>query len=240
MTRLIIAVILAALGSAPAMAAKTLSLTTPAADPLSNEKSDGFIDQVVAEALNRMGYKLSVSHLPAERALINANTGIDDGDLNRIGGLSKVYPNLIQAKEATFTMQFVAFSKKANISTRNWETLRPYTIGLVTGWKILESNIPPGTQVVKVRNPDQLFYLLQKDRIDIALFGKWQGLEHLKKNHINDIHLLSPPLAEKDMFVYFHRKHESLVPVFDAALQKMKRDGSWQNIFNKTLEPLAR
>lgn len=226
--------------STSAMAAKTLSLATPAADPLSNENSDGFIDQVVAEALNRMGYKLSVSHLPAERALINANSGIDDGDLNRIGGLSKVYPNLIQTQEPTFTMQFVAFSKNVNISTRNWETLRPFTIGLITGWKILERNIPPGTQVVKVRNPEQLFYLLQNDRVDIALFGKWQGLEYMRKNHIRGIRVLSPPLAEKDMFVYFHKKHKDLVSNFDATLKKMKKDGSWQNIFSKTLEPLAR
>lgn len=240
MTRYIIALTLGLLISTQTLASKTLSLTTPASDPLSNERNDGFVDQVVSEALERMGYELVVSHLPAERALINANTGVDDGDLNRIGGLSNVYQNLIQAKEPTFTMHFVGFSKNMNIVPKNWQSLKPYTIGLITGWKILENNIPEGTLVIKVRDPNQLFYLLQKDRIDIALFGKWQGLEYLKQHNIKGVHVLDPPLAKKDMYVYFHKKHGKLVPVFDATLRKMKKDGSWQEIFNRTLEPLAR
>jgi len=223
----------------PALAGSALHITTPAQDPLSSKNGDGFLDQVVSNAFQRMGYRLHVQHLPAERALLNANNGIDDGALNRIGGLSGKYPNLIQTGEPTWTMEFVGFSKKKGITIKNWDSLRPYTVGLINGWKILEIHIPEGTTVVKVRNPQQLFYLLEKDRIDIALFGKWQGLHYLKQDHIKGITVLSPPLAQKEMFVYFNKKHKHLIPKYDAVLRKMKADGTWTKIFNTTLEPLA-
>ena len=218
--------------------ADTLVFTTPAAPPLSQENQRGFIDQVVGEALARMGYQLKVTHLPAERALINANNGVDDGDLNRIAGLSKVYPNLIQIPERTFDMEFAAFTKKGDITTTRWDDLKPYTVGIITGWKILERNIPAGTSTTKVKNPEQLFTLLENNRADIILYGKWQGLQYIQEHHLTEVKLLKPSLARMDMFVYFHKKHQALTDKFSNTLREMKVDGSYQKIYDQILTPL--
>ena len=204
------------------------------------QNQQGFIDLVVSEALARLGYQLKVSHLPAERALINANIGIDDGDLNRIGGLEKVYPNLIQVPERTFYMEFAAFSRKANFSTTDWNSLKPYTVGIITGWKVLERSIPPKVLLTKVKNAEQLFNLLENNRIDVILYGKWQGLHYIQEHRLTDIKLLQPSLAKMDMFVYFNKKHKELVDDFSNTLRKMKADGSYQRIYDRTLSPLSR
>ena len=41
---------------------------------------------------------------------------------------------------------------------------------------------------------------------------------------------LSPALKDVDMFLYLHRRHETLVPRLAQALREMKADGSYQRI----------
>jgi len=220
--------------------ASTLTFTTPHDEPISTVNADGFVDRIVTEAISRTGNRLRIVHLPAERALINANRGIDDGALHRVAGLSEKYPNLIQANESTSLMEFVAFTSMPNIHIRNWESLKKYTVAIITGWKILEEHIPRETELTKVKNPQQLFSLLQNNRIDVVLYGRWQGLVYLKKNNISGIRVLEPALATQDMYVYFNKKHKKLVPSFDKALRAMKKDGSWDKIYRQTLLPLTR
>lgn len=223
------------LSSTTVACGETIVLSTPLGPPLSLKDQTGFIDQVVAEALRLNGHTLKVSHLPAERALINANNGIDDGDLHRVGGLSKKYPNLIQTPEKIFTMEFVAFSRKADFRTTDWNSLKPYSVGIVGGWKILEKNVPADVDLIKVKNPQQLFSLLKNDRVDIILFSKWQGQHYIKENNIEEVNELEPTLAKMDMFVYFHKKHKDLVPKFSNALRQMKANGDYQQLYRDTL-----
>jgi len=225
---------------APALGAETLTFTTPHDDPISTVNSDGFIDRVVTEAVRRTGNQLKIIHLPAERALINANRGIDDGALHRVAGLSKVYPNLVQASESTFTMSFVAFSNDPKVQIKDWSSLEKYSVGIITGWKILEKNIPPKTAVTKVRNPELLFSLLEHRRVNVILYGKWQGLYYLKTHNLSGVNLLSPPLAKENMYVYFNKKYQYLIPPFSKALREMKKDGSRRKIYRETLQPLIR
>lgn len=214
-------------------------LTTALGPSLSLTGQKGFVDQIVSEALSRNGVSLEVSHLPAERALINANDGVDDGDLNRIAGLTKFYPNLVQVPEKTFTMEFVAFSRNKEFTISDWSTLKPYSVGIITGWKILERNIPEKVVLTKVKNTEQLFSLLKSNRVDVILFGKWQGLDYIKKNNIKGMKLLTPALASRDMYVYFHKKNKYLVPLFTKSLRDMKKDGAYKSIYNATLLPLT-
>ena len=93
------------------LAKEVLVLNTAFTTPISNKAQTGFADIVINEALRRIGYGMQSVRLPAERALINANAGIDDGDLLRIGGLQKTYANLIQVPEKVIDLEFVVFSK---------------------------------------------------------------------------------------------------------------------------------
>ncbi len=218
--------------------ATELTLNTATTAPLSTPQLTGFLDQVVKEALARNGYTLKTTQLPAERALKNVNAGIEDGEMLRIKGMEKLYPNLIRVPEKVIDVEFVAFGLH-NINLNNgWFSLTPYSISFINGWKIYEKNVPKQAEITKVRTVKQLFFMLLKKRADIILYERWGGLLYLKNKHLNTIKMELPPLAKKEMFIYLHKKHKLLVPKLAATLRQMKLDGSYQHIFNKILAPL--
>lgn len=232
-------VLLFLLAAKPALAQETLVLNTAARAPFHTPEETGFIDVVLQEVLGRVGIGVKVVKLPAERAIINANAGIDDGDADRIAGLEEFYPNLIPVPEVISNWKFVAFAKGVKFPTVGWKSLKPYSVGIITGWKIYENNVTEAAQITKVKNVTQLFYLLVNDRADVALYDAWQGLAHLKKNKISGVKMLQPPLAEMGMFLYLHKKHRHLVPEIAASLRAVKADGTYQRLVDRLLTPLA-
>lgn len=220
------------------LAKETLVLNTGLIFPLSTDEQTGFADVIVKEALARIGFGMESVRLPAERALINANAGIDDGELIRIAGLQKTYPNLIQVPEKVMDLEFVVITKHAEFSVTGWDSLKPYSVAIITGWKILENNITETVSLTKVKNVNQLFTMLSKDRVDIIVYSRWTGLGYIKQHHVRGLKILEPPLARVGGYVYLHKKHQRLVPKLAAALRSIKADGNYQRVYQKILAPL--
>lgn len=217
----------------------TLVLNTGVRAPYTQPDRSGFLDRLVAEVFRRIGMKAGVQVYEAsERAMQNANGGIDDGIAMRIKGLEAQYPNLIRVPEKVIDNDFVAYSRKHAFPTRNWDALAPYHVAHIIGWKVFENALGERKDVTRVRNVEQLFELLRQDRADIILYERWQGLWWSREMAL-EAHLLEPPLASQEMFIYLHRKHEPLVGRVAAALAAMKKDGSYKRIFGETLAPLA-
>ncbi len=86
---------------------------------VSSETAPGFLDTLAKEVFHRLGIELEVIILPAERALINANNGIEDGNLLRIKGLEKQYPNLIRVPEKMMNSEFVAMPSSPSFPGRD-------------------------------------------------------------------------------------------------------------------------
>ncbi len=215
-------------------APRVLVLNTTGLPPINTPDQRGFLDLVVGEALSRMGMRLRTVRLPAERGLMNANAGIEDGEMSRIAGLERLYPNLVRVPEKVFDWDFVAFARRPIRLDRGWASLKSYSVGIITGWKIYEINVPPGTWVVKVRGPDQLFRLLQRGRVDIILYEKWNGRYRIQRARRSVI-MLHPRLARRAMFIYLHKRHRALVPRLAAVLREMKRDGTYQRLYRRLI-----
>ena len=204
--------------------------------PFTTASGDGFIDIVAAEAFRRAGVELRLIKLPAERGLINANAGIEDGDMVRIAGLEQQYPNLLRVPEKLLDWEFVAFSKNTAIAA-NWNTIRHHSVGHIKGWKIYEKNLAGAEQVITADDPSQLFQLLDRNRIEVALYSHWMGLAHIKQQQLKGIKMLSPPLATREMFIYLHKQHSERVPKIAEALRALKREGFYQRILQEKLQP---
>jgi polar amino acid transport system substrate-binding protein len=215
----------------------SLTLTTFAGPPLSNNDQTGFYDLVLKEAFHRAGVAIDISQLPAERSLINANDGITDGDFVRIAGLDSVYPNLLRIPEKIADFEFVGFSRNVSISTPGWKSLQPYDVAIVRGWKILEKNIVGSRSLVRTKDQRLLFTLLEKNRADIVVYSRFEGYGIISQLGMKGVHVLEPPLAVREMFLYLNRKHQALVPVIANHLKEMKRDGTYAAIKEKTLAP---
>ncbi len=221
-------------------ASNMLVINTTGQPPLNTAQGSGFMDRVAAEALAKIGYRLQTIRLPAERGLRNSNAGIDDGEMSRIAGLEKLYPNLIRVPEKIMDWEFNAFANREIRMDGAWSALSPYVVAYINGWKILEKNVPVAAQITKVKNPEQLFSILQKDRADVIIYERWGGLQMIQQQHLNNTLILTPPLATKEMFIYLHKKHKHLVPRLARALSEMKQSGAYQKIYDETLGPLAK
>lgn len=220
--------------------ADPLAVNTFGTPPLSNGHCTGFHDLLTLELFHRLGLEVVIPRLPAGRALINANLGIDDGDLPRIAGLSRLYPNLVRVPESILSYTFVAFTRRITTTTERWDALQPYHVGIVRGWKILEENIVNPRSLIKVKDPTQLFRLLKRDRAEVVVYEQWQGLQIAKDLAIEGLRILSPPLAEREMFLYLHKKHTNLAAKAAVVLKGMKEDGTYQRLFRETLAPLQK
>ncbi len=220
-------------------AQQTIVMNTAFSNPISNDTQTGFGDKVLGEAFKHIGYKLETVRLPAERALINANKGIDDGDLLRIGGLQKKYPNLIQVPEKIMDMDVMLFTKnQLGFKVKGWKSITSQSVSIITGWKVFEINLGKNVHIIKTDNVDQMFTMLTKNRADFAGYERWSGLKFIKNANISNIKLIEPPLVSTPLYTYLHKKHKKLVPKLAAEIRQMKKDGSIKKIFNELLKPL--
>ena len=223
----------------PAAEPPTLVLNSSSAPPFATDAGDGFLDIVIGEAFRRAGLSLKIMRLSAERGLKNANDGLEDGELARIGGMEKMYPNLIQVPGKVVDYHFVAFTRQAKLNSTRWDNLEPLSVGFLRGWKIYERSLKPGTRTTVVDAPEQLFSILDKDRIDVALYERSLGMALIEKMGIKNIHVVEPAFTELEMFIYLHKKHADKVPALASALHDLKAEGFYERACMKIFTPLA-
>lgn len=203
----------------PAVTMDTLVFSTPelTADTLSSEI-------ILKEAYRRIGIAASIVKLPPERALLQANTGAVDGEVQRIGTISRIYPNLVRVDPSINFLDGMAFTKNVEAEIRGWNSLRPYRVGILRGIKFLEANTA-NMNVLSLNNYNSLFAMLRNNRLDIVVTPRFSALHHMKAKGISDVHELPPALVRLDLFHYLNRKHVDLIPRISAVLRKMVEAG---------------
>jgi len=227
---LVLPVVFLLFSCAGAAHAETLVFNTADIFPVSSPEGAGYDDLILREAVARLGFALTIEHLPSERALTNANEGIEDGNYARVAGLEKKYPGLIMVPEKITDFDFVVFTKDPTLKLGDWKSLSPYHVGIVTGWKILEANVVGTRSLTMVGTPEVLFELLVRDRVDLVVFDRAQGLALLAGRKIDGVRPLEPSLARQEMFLYLNRRRAALVPRLAEVLREMKREGTFQRL----------
>ena len=217
-----------------------LVINTASQPPWSNSKHTGFQDELIKEIFRRIGHDLIISFMQANaRALVNVNTGIDDGNMLRVKGMEKTFKNMRMVPEPVISFEFVGFTRNRLIEIENWDDLAPYNVAFIRGWKIVEKNVRNARSINMVKNAGQLFNLLKNDRVDIVIFEQIRGRYILEKEGFDDVRALSPPLVAPEFFLYFNKKHEQIIPSIAAALRQIKADGSYRKIFDTAVGSLA-
>jgi len=233
---------LALLGGAPllaalaARAADRIVLTSGVLAPYTTPDRKGFLDQLMAAVFRELGLQAELLIYPTatERGMLNANEGIDDGLAMRVAGLEKQYPHLIRVPEPVIVNDFVAISTRHHFATTGWDSLLPYAVSYIIGWKVFEQHAPKARELTRVRDAEQLFTLLARDRTDVVLYERWQGLAQTRAMGLK-VRVMEPPLVRTPMYMYLHRKHAALVPRVAQALARLKHDGTYARIHDATL-----
>jgi polar amino acid transport system substrate-binding protein len=231
---------LALVPTPPALAADKLVLSSGVLAPYTTPEHGGFLDVLIEAVFRELGMEAELLIYPTatERGMLNANEGVDDGLAMRVAGLEKQYPNLIRVPEEVAVNDFVGYTLGPAFVTDSWDSLKPYVVSYIIGWKVFEYNVPQGKEITLVRDADQLFGLLANGRADVVLYERWQGLAKSRAMGLK-VKVLEPPLVRTKMYMYLHKKHAALVPRVAAALAKLKQNGTYQRIFDSTLKPYA-
>lgn len=205
--------------------------------PLGPGHGPGFASSVAIEAFRRIGLLAEVIVLPAERAMINANAGIEDGDVLRHRVIETDYPNLVRVPEPIISFEINAFTFDPGLAIDAMSDLDGRTVGIETGIKLLEDAVAGHPQVTAVADLERLFTLLAKRRVEVALAERWQGNWWIRRLGL-DCRVLDLPLSHEPLFIYLHKRHTALVPKLAGALREMKADGTHGRFFLKILAPL--
>jgi len=188
------------------------------------------MNAVLTTCFKRMGIELNIIPMPSERSLYNANAGLQDGNFVRTRGISEFHPNLIMVPEPVSKNIITAFSKDLTIKVNGWKSLLPYHVVWVRGWKNCERELKDANLITRVNNEQLLFHFLDEGRAQVGVFGLETGLELIGMLGVRDVHPLSPPIVESDLFLYLNKKHEDKVDLVAKTLREMKKDGTYDNI----------
>jgi len=211
-------------------------LNTADTPPFSNRDGTGFYDLLLKEAFARIDQSIRTIHLPSQRSILNANTGITDGEFGRVAGMTSRYSQLHIVDEPLADFGFCAFSKNRNITMSAWSDLSEYSIAFISGWKVLEENITTAKRLHTVTNEESLFAMLEADRVDLIIYNCRRGKYYLSINHIVDIYPLEPKLANRKMYLYLHESQMQLIPQLEQVLRDMKNDGTRARIEEAAFE----
>lgn len=220
------------------LAADKIILNTGIRDPFTTMAEDGFVDQIVKEAFRRVGLDaVIIVYQNSAKSLENANRGIDDGAALRIKGLERKFPNLIRVPEKMMDNDFLAYSLREKEGLADWASLKQKRIAYISGWQIFQNNLKDHPATVRTKNAQQMFDLLAAGEVDLILYERWQGLWRAQQLGLRAMSA-EPPLAKREMFMYLNEKHRPLVSKVSNALASMKKDGTYERIFNDTLGKL--
>lgn len=154
-----------------------------------------------------------------------------DGEGLRIAGLADKYPQLVQVPERYIGISFVAFATDPTLRLdAGWDSLKPYSVAFITGWKMFEANTAGARFVNKVDKPEQMFSMLEAGRIDLALYTLADGVALARSMGLAEVRPVRPALKDVDMYLYLNKKYAALVPKLAEALRAMKADGSHARI----------
>jgi len=222
--------------------AMTLSFSLEAQERLlvsriENDFNEDYMERLLTEAYQQIGVKVDYIQYPAKRALYASNLGETDGEMARIEGVDKEFQNLLMTDVTISSIEIVVFTKNEKILVDGWQSLKPYSIAIPRGIRVIE-NGTAGMEVSAFNTTEKILELVSMGRYDVAVLTRIDGLGYAKKLNITNLTILEPPIAKVDLYHYLHKKHENLLPKINSSLLELKESGRMKVIRDQFLVEL--
>ncbi len=195
-------------------------------------------ERILQEAYKRLGVVVEYKLYPGERALIVANAGGTDGEVARIEGMEKMYPNLIRVSVPIAYSDLVVFTTDPQVTVTGWESLRPYYVCIVRGMKLAEIKTQ-GMKVDRVTRSEQLFKKLARKRNDVGVYLR-SGYCEVKKLNLSEIRIVEPPIEQLVFYHYLHKRHQGSVKKLEEILRQMEHEKYIDAIYQQVKEEFSR
>lgn len=212
---------LALLAAVPAHAQDTIRLARIADIP------DQYVGGEMLRAVYaRLNIKLEFEDVPGKRALALSSAGEVDGEIQRIGTLSRDYPTLVQVTPAINYIEPAVFATRLRFEVQGWDSIKDYSVGIVRGVGSSEAGTRGMARVTATTGLDNMVRMLDADRFDVMVTDLFSGLAAVRKLSLQDrIYPLSPPLERIHIYHYLHERHRDLVPKVGEMIARMEASG---------------
>ena len=195
---------------------------------------------IYAEAFRRLGYNFNLVSQPAERALIEADSGNVDGEAARISYLNdnNDYPNLVRVAEWLMIIKDAAYATDNTIQVNGWQSLngKNYVVGALKGLKSVEKWAPryiKKENIIYFTDIQQGLDMLLAGRIELCIIGTLIENTHLMKQpKYKDIKRVGI-VEEKYIHAFMHKKHKDLAYELAATLKAMKKEGAFKRLLEQ-------
>ncbi|SFO71869.1 ABC-type amino acid transport substrate-binding protein [Bradyrhizobium sp. Ghvi] len=174
----------------------------------------------------KLNIKLEFEDVPGKRALALSSAGEVDGEIQRIGTLSRDYPTLLQVTPAINYIEPAVFTTKLHFDVDGWNSIRSYSIGIVRGVGSSEAGTRGMDRVTATTSLENMIRMLDADRFDVMVTDLFSGLAAIRKLNLQArIYPLSPPLERIHIYHYLHERHRDLVPKVGQVIAQMEASG---------------
>lgn len=177
---------------------------------------------------------------PNSRSLQVANQGGCMAEAGRIEQAGKRFQNLRVVKPEILTIRGFAYSvANPSITVTNWSDLKNYTVGIIRGELYTAAGASQAKNVIVVEDYIQLFSLLKRGRIDLAI-----GLHEPATQAIlmafekKDFHRPDTALHEAKLFHFVHADHPRFAEALSPTLVKLHRLGGIKKLYAKAIQQL--
>ncbi|TWB01482.1 substrate-binding periplasmic protein [Bradyrhizobium stylosanthis] len=174
----------------------------------------------------KLNIKLEFEDVPGKRALALSSAGEVDGEIQRIGTLSRDYPTLVQVTPAINYIEPAVFTTRLHFDVAGWDSIRDYSIGIVRGVGSSEAGTRGMARVTATTSLESMVKMLDADRFDVMITDLFSGLVAVRKLNLQArIYPLSPPLDRIHIYHYLHERHRALVPEVGKVIAQMEASG---------------
>lgn len=211
-------------------------------EPYTSDTLDGggFYGEIVAEAFSRSGHEVELVFLPWKRALLQVKEGTIDGVIG--AGYTEERTRYMSYPKYAWESQFYFFhTKKEPKRVADYSELCPGVLGQLRATRVtkLARAAAPCIDIEFVdsikKNLDKLLY----GRIDYMI-NTPETMQHLIRKHhpdkVGSLNAVEPPLEQVKIFTVFSKQVDNwkvLTNLFDAGIESMKADGTFDAILKK-------
>lgn len=194
---------------------------------------------ILETVYQRAGYNTEFVPLPNNRSLLSANKGYCAAEAGRIIQAAAFNTQLRVVKPALLKIHSYAYSLQTpSMAITQWRDLSPYAVGHIRGELYVEQQLPLVKARLTTASYDQLFALLRRQRIDVAI-GLSAPAEQAIASLPSSLKVQrSQILHEEPLYHFVHRSEPELGKKLAGIIKQMDDDGELEELYLQAIDEL--
>lgn len=198
-------------------------------DAIHSNRAD-YVEELLRLAYQDLGYEVKYINVPLKRGLFEANDGKVDGELLRIEGLNKSFPNLISVPYKLFDFDIKLIVNQRQCPGCQLKQLRSisYVRGVVAIERLLAES-EKTNQSIGLASMEILLDFFNMERSQ----GMVTAVHDIPKKSLSTIDFSEQTLSTLSVVHYLHKRHSELVMPLSRSLFNLERNGISQRLREK-------